>query len=168
MARRTASSGCRNSVQELDILQLAAACTGPYAPPVSLTAGHQLEPGERTIRRHETLLGRENRSSAHPTGGNIAWRRISPPTGTDPYWAQFRIGSSRRATRIACLSATAANPDPIPRSWAISSPTTPQISSYDMMSPEEVFRDHARHAPHGLPPRLDCRVSVRTMAQRAA
>ena len=51
-----------------------------------------------------------------------------------------------------------------PQFHPISSPTTPQISSYDMMSPEEVFRDHARHAPHGLPARLDHRVSVRTMA----
>ena len=91
MARRTASSGCRNSVQELDILQLAAACTGPYAPRVSLTAGHQLELGERTIRRHETLLGMENRSSAHPTGGNIAWRRISPSTGTDPSMTSVKV-----------------------------------------------------------------------------
>ena len=84
MARRSASSGCRNSAQELDILQLIAACTGPYAPPESLKTGRQLEAGERTVRRHQTLFGMENRSSDHRTGGKIAWRRISPPTGTDP------------------------------------------------------------------------------------
>ena len=84
MARRSAFSGCRNSAKELNILQLIAACTGPYAPPESLKAGRELEVGERTVRQHESPLGMKNRNSAHRTGSKIAWRRISPPTGTDP------------------------------------------------------------------------------------
>ena len=73
--------------------------------------------------------------------------------------------------RIPTLSASAANRDQTPRFWTISAPTTRQISSYEKMWCELVFREdentsHARaSAPtgHGLgrrwpPPRIPTRV----------
>ena len=59
--------------------------------------------------------------------------------------------------RITRLSATATNWDPDPRFWAISSPTTRQISPYEKLRGEVVFREHENiaHEPHQLCPRLD-------------